>query len=69
MKSIRQAPFKDTIQDKGKTAYYNGIETIRKKTRLALQRGGGVMIWDLAQDSNGDTSLLTAIHKEMAVRK
>lgn len=57
---------KDRTLHKGKTVYYNGIPTIRQKTRLALQRGGGVMMWDLSQDSTEEYSLLTAIHTEIA---
>lgn len=41
--------------------YYNGIPTIRKKTELALQKVGGVMIWQLLQDSTGTKSLLGVI--------
>jgi chitinase len=41
--------------------YYNGIPTVQKKVDLALQRGGGVMIWELSQDTNDGTSLLSAI--------
>lgn len=41
--------------------FYNGIPTIRKKTELALQRGGGIMIWEITQDTWDRTSLLSAI--------
>lgn len=41
--------------------YYNGIATIKRKTVLALQRGAGVMIWELSQDVIGKRSLLRAI--------
>lgn len=40
---------------------YNGIPTIRKKTKLALARAGGIMNWELTQDSNTDSSLLRAM--------
>jgi len=40
---------------------YNGIPTIKSKTTLALQRGGGIMIWELSQDATGANSLLSAI--------
>ncbi len=43
--------------------YYNTISTIKRKTELALQKGGGVMIWQLLGDSAGDTSLLTTIYQ------
>jgi len=40
---------------------YNGIATMKQKTVLALQRGTGVAIWELTQDTRGSTSLLGAI--------
>jgi len=42
-------------------AGYNGIPTIQKKTRLALEKAGGIMNWELSQDTHDHTSLLTAI--------
>jgi chitinase len=62
-----RAPEKDSIVYHGKTVYYNGIATIKQKTELALMRGGGVMIWELSQDTRDDTSLLRAIDE--TVRK
>lgn len=40
---------------------YNGIPTIQAKTELALDMGGGVMFWELSQDTLDETSLLSAI--------
>ncbi|MCL6265860.1 glycosyl hydrolase family 18 protein [Flagellimonas myxillae] len=46
-------------------AYYNGIPTIKAKVNLAHTEGlGGIMIWELGQDSFDEHSLLTAIHSE-----
>ena len=45
---------------------YNGIPTIKAKTRLAMQQGSGVMIWDLSQDATGANSLLAAIRSEIS---
>ncbi len=45
--------------------YYNGIATMRRKTDLALDRGSGVMIWELSQDARGSNSLLSAVVREM----
>lgn len=42
-------------------AGYNGIPTIQKKTRLALAKAGGIMNWELSQDTQDETSLLHAI--------
>jgi GH18 family chitinase len=44
---------------------YNGLSTIKNKTRLALQNGAGIMIWELSQDAAGSSSLLKAINTEM----
>jgi hypothetical protein len=44
--------------------YYNGRNTVQSKTCLAREMGvGGVMIWELGQDSYGVYSLLRAIYK------
>ena len=45
----------------GGIVYYNGAVTIKAKTTLALQKAGGVMIWQLLQDAAGNKSLLNAI--------
>lgn len=47
------------------TAYYNGIPTIKSKVNLAHNNGiGGIMIWELGQDSFDEYSLLSTIHDE-----
>jgi len=53
---------KDSVKaNDGSVIYYNGRETIRKKTDLALQKAGGIMIWQILQDADGPNSLLTVI--------
>jgi chitinase len=42
---------------------YNGITTIKNKTNLAFDQGGGIMMWELSQDATGANSLLSAIHE------
>lgn len=49
-------------RDDGKILYYNGIPTIKKKTELARQKAGGVMIWQVRGDAKGSKSLLRTIH-------
>lgn len=52
----------------GKTlVYYNGIPTIQGKTRLALLKAGGVMIFDINEDTMDGTSLISAIHDVVLV--
>jgi len=44
------------------TAYYNGRPTIEAKVDLANNEVGGIMIWEVGQDSFDDYSLLKTIH-------
>jgi chitinase len=42
---------------------YNGVTTVRRKTQWALQNAGGIMYWELSQDtSDNATSLVNAIY-------
>jgi chitinase len=47
----------------GKTLYYNGIPTIKLKTRLAKAKASGIMIWEVRSDAAGRKSLLRAIRE------
>lgn len=51
----------DRILFRGVEQNYNGPATIRRKTELALERAGGIMIWELSQDARGNDSLLRVI--------
>lgn len=57
-----------TLADGG-MVYYNGAQTIKAKTELALKTAGGVMIWQLLQDAEGDKSLLKVIDDTLKSRK
>ena len=53
---------KDHISYNGMDVYYNGVDTIAEKTRYARENLGGVMIWELTQDTaDRSKSLLQAI--------
>ena len=56
----------DRILFKGVEQNYNGPATIRRKTKLALQLAGGIMIWELSQDARGSDSLLRVIGETVA---
>jgi len=43
------------------TVYYNGMNTVWKKTKLAMSQVSGVMIWELSNDVTGEHSLLKVI--------
>ena len=44
--------YKDSTVINGTTVYYNGLDTIAKKTRWAGENAGGIMVWEMSQDSN-----------------
>ena len=56
----------DRILFKGVEQNYNGPATIRRKTELALQLAGGIMIWELSQDARSSDSLLRVIGETVA---
>ncbi|GAA4312221.1 glycosyl hydrolase family 18 protein [Mucilaginibacter gynuensis] len=61
---------KDEVKDDaGGTVYYNGIATIKSKTKLALQKAGGIMVWQLLQDDTGTYSLINTIDAEVKAAK
>ena len=51
------------VPETGGIIYYNGMPTIKSKTILAQKKAGGVMIWQLLQDSQGSNSLLNVVHE------
>lgn len=55
--------YKDSAVINGTTVYYNGITTMKNKTTWACNNAGGIMIWEITQDSkNAQLSLLNAIY-------
>jgi GH18 family chitinase len=52
----------DCINSGGQQCY-NGIPTIKRKTQWAMANGGGIMNWELSQDTTGATSLVSAIYE------
>lgn len=65
---LAQAPGKSQVDSAVVTAggftnytiYYNGQYTIKRKTMLAKNTAGGIMMWELGQDTNDGTSLMKA---------
>jgi GH18 family chitinase len=55
----------DAYRDEIDMLYYNGIPTIVKKTRLAMEKVNGVMFWELGQDAFNDLSLLRAVDQTL----
>lgn len=44
-------------------SYYNGINTLREKTVVALSKAGGVMLFDVNEDTDDETSIVSMIHE------
>ncbi|MGM8227491.1 glycosyl hydrolase family 18 protein [Cellvibrio sp. ARAG 10.3] len=53
----------NACRDSNGSDYWNGIPTIRQKAQLARSQAGGIMTWELSQDTNGANSLLTAMYE------
>ena len=60
---VSRFPGSQNSDQVGDTLFYNGAPTIREKTRLAQEKAGGVMIWELTEDAPGVASLLNVIHR------
>lgn len=62
LQAVPDANSKDIADYNGMQAYYNGVETIEKKTKYAKENLGGIMIWEITQDTTDkEKSLLQAI--------
>ena len=63
---IIQSDVANAYRDSVGMRYYNGVPSISKKVVLAKKSSlGGVMIWELASDTNGDLSLLRALDQTL----
>lgn len=58
----------DPHADQFRNDTYNGIDTIVRKARLAIERGNGIMIWELSGDAPEPYSLVSAIAKILGKR-
>lgn len=72
--NVKQKTYQQIISEKGvesadkdnvENIFYNGRITIREKTKLAIQKTSGIMIWELTQDSFNEFSLFDVIYKEI----
>lgn len=64
LESVPDAYNRDHVTYNGMEVYYNGMDTIAAKTDYALENLGGIMIWELTQDTaDREKSLLQTIRK------
>lgn len=65
-KILASYPGAENSDQAGNTIWYNGIPTIKAKTKFVADEGlGGIMIWSLDYDVKGDKSLLSAIYETL----
>lgn len=70
LSSVPDAYSKDHTTYNGMEVHYNGADTIMEKTRYASENLGGVMIWELTQDtSDKSRSLLQAVGNSLKARR
>ena len=50
----------------GVTSHYNGLPTLCKKTILAAKKAGGVMLFDVNEDTNDETSVVSMIDETLS---
>jgi len=61
-KTLRERYHMNPAQDTVSGYYFNNLETIRQKVYYAKSEGlAGVVVWEIGQDTDDDTSLLGAI--------
>ena len=57
----KENAYKDYLKTEPLESTYNGLNTLREKTMIALRRAGGVMLFDVNEDTYDDTSVVSMI--------
>ena len=50
-------------KDRVDNIFYNGLPTIEAKTKLAMEKAGGVMFWELGQDAFNEMAILNKVYQ------
>ena len=58
--------YTDFAEVDGKASHYNGLPTLCKKTILAAKKAGGVMLFDVNEDTNDETSVVSMIDETLS---
>lgn len=58
--------YSDFAEVDGKASHYNGLPTLCKKTILAAKKAGGVMLFDINEDTNDETSIVSMIDETLS---
>ena len=63
VKMDRENAYRDHAATTPLESTYNGLNTLREKTMLALRKAGGVMLFDVNGDTYDETSAVSTIHE------
>ncbi len=55
--------YMDHVASSPLESYYNGLNTLREKTYIAMKKAGGVMLFDVNEDTEDETSVVSMIHE------
>jgi hypothetical protein len=58
----REYAYLDHVASAPLESYYNGLNTLREKTFIAMKKAGGVMLFDVNEDTDDETSVVSMIH-------
>ena len=62
----RENAYRDYVKTEPLESTYNGMNTLREKTMIALRTAGGVMLFDVNEDTYDDTSVVSMIDDTLA---
>jgi chitinase len=63
----KENAYKDHIIAESVRSSYNGLNTLREKTMMAFRKAGGVMLFDVNEDTYDETSAVSMIHDTLKV--
>lgn len=63
----KEYAYRDYVDTEPLKSTYNGLNTLREKTMISLQKAGGVMLFDVNEDTYDDTSVVSMIDDTIAV--
>jgi GH18 family chitinase len=55
--------YMDHVTSASLESYYNGLNTLREKTFIAMKKAGGIMLFDVNEDTDDETSVVSMIHE------
>jgi GH18 family chitinase len=58
--------YKDYVNTQPLESTYNGLNTLREKTMIALRTAGGVMLFDINEDTYDETSVVSMVDETLA---